>query len=513
MMGKLLALAAGALLALAGPAQASYRAIDLGTLGGFSQAADVNSAGMVVGQSGDRAFVWTKTGGMRDLGTLGGIRSGADHVTEAGQVVGYAYLDATHWHTFSWTQGDGMVDAGTLGGGNSSPWDVSDAGQIVGQSNWAGFPPAVKAFSWTPAGGIVDLGMLRLSVTVANAVNEVGQVVGWNGRAFIWSPSTGMQDVGALNDSNFSVATDVNAHGQVVGYSSGPVDGVHAFSWTAGGGMVDLGPASTSWVAVNDAGEIAFTSGSRVMFLGPAGRPIDIGALGGATTKLGGQFPSEALNDAGQLVGWSQTAEGVTEAFVWSLADGMVDLGPGQANAISENGLVAGMHNGADGTIHPVLWELRRDTTPPSLAVHDVETDATELTGTTVDYTVTATDDTDPSPTVVCEPASGTHFEVGDTTVECTATDASQNSTKATFVVHVRDAEEQVDNLADALQTLPYGLATSHGAKLQGPTVERLRAFVHEVDAQTGTALADDEAAALRAAAERVIAVLGGWRF
>jgi probable HAF family extracellular repeat protein len=55
-----------------------------GTLGGtFSVAADVSARGQVVGESttaGDaegHAFSWTKTGGMVDLGTLGGTGSGA----------------------------------------------------------------------------------------------------------------------------------------------------------------------------------------------------------------------------------------------------------------------------------------------------------------------------------------------------------------------------------------------------------------------------------------------------
>ena len=39
----------------------------------------------------------------------------------------------------------------------------------------------------------------------------------------------------------------------------------------------------------------------------------------------------------------------------------------------------------------------------------------------------TATDETDPSPSVACAPPSGSAFPIGNTTVTCTATDASGN--------------------------------------------------------------------------------------
>ena len=54
-----------------------------------------------------------------------------------------------------------------------------------------------------------------------------------------------------------------------------------------------------------------------------------------------------------------------------------------------------------------------------------------------VTYTVTATDNTDPNPTIFCTPASGSTFPVGTTTVQCTATDSHANSTHGSFKVSV----------------------------------------------------------------------------
>ncbi len=49
----------------------------------------------------------------------------------------------------------------------------------------------------------------------------------------------------------------------------------------------------------------------------------------------------------------------------------------------------------------------------------------------------TATDDTDASPSVSCDPASGSLFGLGTSTVTCTATDDSGNDSSATFTVTV----------------------------------------------------------------------------
>lgn len=80
------------------------------------------------------------------------------------------------------------------------------------------------------------------------------------------------------------------------------------------------------------------------------------------------------------------------------------------------------------------------DTTPPVLTVPaNITTEATSPAGAVVTYTATATDNADPAPTVSCSPASGGTFALGTTTVSCTATDASGNSSTGSFLVSVVD--------------------------------------------------------------------------
>jgi X-Pro dipeptidyl-peptidase len=69
----------------------------------------------------------------------------------------------------------------------------------------------------------------------------------------------------------------------------------------------------------------------------------------------------------------------------------------------------------------------------------DISTTTTASTGKTVTFTLpSATDNEDPTPVVTCDPASGSNFAVGTTTVSCVATDANGNvSAPKTFKVTV----------------------------------------------------------------------------
>jgi len=83
------------------------------------------------------------------------------------------------------------------------------------------------------------------------------------------------------------------------------------------------------------------------------------------------------------------------------------------------------------------------DVTPPILIgmPGDQTGEATGPNGAVVTFVPpTASDNLDSNPDVVCTPASGSTFALGLTTVTCTATDASNNSTEKTFSVTVQDS-------------------------------------------------------------------------
>jgi hypothetical protein len=87
-----------------------------------------------------------------------------------------------------------------------------------------------------------------------------------------------------------------------------------------------------------------------------------------------------------------------------------------------------------------------RDTTPP--VIHNMPGNITVSPtpgGTVVTWTApNATDIVDLTVPVVCVPASGSTFPLGNTTVTCRATDAHGNQSSASFVVRVADSTPPV---------------------------------------------------------------------
>jgi Tol biopolymer transport system component len=163
------------------------------------------------------------------------------------------------------------------------------------------------------------------------------------------------------------------------------------------------------------------------------------------------------------------------------------------------------------------------DTTAPTLTVPgDITVDATGPNGATVDYTASASDGTDPSPTLECAPASGSVFAIGTTTVTCTATDDAGNQTSARFGVHVRGASEQIAGLID--KTLAYldlraleptlrdklqALADALATKKPAATCLALKLYIAAVKLAPSKAFTPVERAELIADATRIRAVIG----
>jgi hypothetical protein len=80
------------------------------------------------------------------------------------------------------------------------------------------------------------------------------------------------------------------------------------------------------------------------------------------------------------------------------------------------------------------------DQEPPVLSLpQDLTVEATSAAGAAVSYNATATDETDPQPSVSCTPPSGSTFPLGTTVVTCTATDSSGNQGTGSFRIRVVD--------------------------------------------------------------------------
>jgi hypothetical protein len=80
------------------------------------------------------------------------------------------------------------------------------------------------------------------------------------------------------------------------------------------------------------------------------------------------------------------------------------------------------------------------DSTPPVLSLPaNITAEATSAAGAVVTYIASANDDTDGPVAITCNPASGSTFGLATTTVQCSATDAHNNTANGSFTVTVRD--------------------------------------------------------------------------
>jgi hypothetical protein len=81
-----------------------------------------------------------------------------------------------------------------------------------------------------------------------------------------------------------------------------------------------------------------------------------------------------------------------------------------------------------------------QDTTPPALTLPgNMTVEADDASGAVVSFSATAMDIVDGSRPVTCNPASGSTFPLGTTTVNCSATDTRNNTANGSFTVTVQD--------------------------------------------------------------------------
>jgi probable HAF family extracellular repeat protein len=196
----------------------------------------------------------------------------------------------------------------------------------------------------------------------ATVNNDAGQVAGVrNGRPFLWDSTNGMTDLGVLPGSTFSEPRGINQSGQAFGVAGA----FRMWVWTNGSLRE---PSSIGYgeiaVALNNAGRLVgyvqTAMGGRIAAVWdintPDLQPILLGNFGGDNSE------AIAVNQSGQVIGYAEVAPFVRHAFVWSERLGMVDLGTlggaaSEAGGQNESGQVVGWAQTASGTYHAFLWD------------------------------------------------------------------------------------------------------------------------------------------------------------
>lgn len=189
--------------------------------------------------------------------------------------------------------GGQFQNLGTLGGLYTSAFAINDYGQVVGQSSLAGrgfstlFPKT--PMSVTPSFSMITCNRPSMNSKGRLEGNAIaaGRIGDSSYHVFLWTSTKGMVNLGTLYDG-FSSATGINNAEEVIGMSYSPATPplqVQGFYWSAASGMIDLGNAQ------------------------------------GVTA-----YPY-AISDAGQVVGAASLSSGTGDAFLWTKAGGMVNLG------------------------------------------------------------------------------------------------------------------------------------------------------------------------------------------
>ncbi|MFC5478403.1 hypothetical protein [Massilia suwonensis] len=165
-------------------------------------------------------------------------------------------------------------------------------------------------------------------------INAKGQVAfsmqagGTRATGYLYD-GTAVRNIGTLG-GNEVLVTDLNDLGQVAGRDTVRSLGLpHAFVWSAGSGMVDIGASpgvtSSGAAAINNNGVVTGTFHSAFAhhaFRWTLGSGLeDLGAL----TEEGASF-GEALNEAGDIAGQATTANGRRHAVIWTRRGGPVDI-------------------------------------------------------------------------------------------------------------------------------------------------------------------------------------------
>ena len=178
-------------------------------------------------------------------------------------------------------------------------------------------------------------------------------------------------------------------------------------------------------------------------------------------------------------------------------------------------------NNGASSSCSGTVTVV--DNQPPAITCPVAQViDATGPSGAVATFSPTVSDNCPGAIGVSCTPASGSTFPIGSTSVSCSATDGSGNSSSCGFTVTVKGAAGQISALVTLVNSfnLPAGIQNSFVAKLQNALASinagnvtaacnQLNAFINETQAQSGKALTVDQANQLITSANRIKAVIG----
>ena len=347
----------------------------------------------------------------------------------------------------------------------------------AGGANWSGTLATAELYDyttglWTATGSMPDVHIAHTAtllpsgkVLIAGGVNLLPGCCyfAWLGTAATYDPVSGTwSPTGSLAIPRQSSTATLLGNGKVLvagGYSRGGVFDIAeiydpaAGTWSFTSSMLG-GPNSAP-------GDGILLPNGNVMVAGgygpyPGTASVELyDSISGTWSFTGSMGVSRALHTATLMAGgkvlvavgyapvagvisptaeiydsvlgtWSPTASmstGRNSSTATLLSDGRVLV----AGGVDDSGIVLASAE---------VYSAAPDVTPPVIACPaGISVPCSVDLLLPVAFSVTATDDSDPSPTVTSTPPSGSLFPIGQTTVNSTATDASGNHSYCTFTV------------------------------------------------------------------------------
>jgi uncharacterized membrane protein len=183
--------------------------------------------------------------------------------------------------------------------------------------NWlrlASLFAAVSIVEADPIYALIDLGNLGGSYTIATGVNASGQIVGGMTDPYGYLNAFSSSGFGLAILSGDGQANGINGAGQIAGTKW---IGGQAYATVWNGGVATMvGGAGSYALAINGSGDIAgmlVNNGFGNAFVSQNGTVIELGSFAGGSWSA-----AYGLNDAGQAAGYGMMANGDFGAFVWS---------------------------------------------------------------------------------------------------------------------------------------------------------------------------------------------------
>jgi probable HAF family extracellular repeat protein len=243
-------------------------------------------------------------------------------INNAGNVIALAFdrvVGAGPW--FFWSKSSGYVPViGPNGSAATSLSGINDKNQVVGSAEEGGF-------LWTPGGGAIALPVpIGFDTVVPAAINQSGTVVGSvksgdRSASFMWTSEGGMQVLGAGRQS---AAVAVNNLGQILANAEKKFDRTVAILARDDNSLTKLFPLSrggqTIGVDLNDAGTVAVNCRT------PSEFPCVWTKAGGLKLITGEVGFTTAIDNSGQVIGYSNGLNSLYEGFIWSPTEGAFNL-------------------------------------------------------------------------------------------------------------------------------------------------------------------------------------------